>query len=381
MKVDYSVLAGEYSAMTAEEFELVNREDLADEAKPYYDREKARRVPGWKYEEPTTEAKVQVFSLLQERIKRRYVIHKTVLFALIACCCVISWLVPVGHAYLIIWLDGISFLLVFMMMYREQSLGRRTGYTVLWLRRFHRREQKSFQRILERACLYVGMPITVQDSSFRFSLGYAMSRLIPLVSVLLGVYVALSFIPVSAILFDGLAMAMGLSMVLAVLISFWLGVLKLRVGDSERRVLKLLEDIRTGRVWNAGVFVLSCQDDFWRSVVELALRHADTTVVDVTQLSENVIWELHTALAEMPPERVLLVCEKDAAAPEVLPSSVISELQAALPNVPLDRFPKFFYCRTRNYFFSPPQEPVSSLRESLLKCISQAPAHDTRGAI
>ena len=68
MKVDYSVLAGEYSAMTAEEFELVNREDLADEAKPYYDREKARRVPGWKYEEPTTEAKVQVFPVLSRNL-------------------------------------------------------------------------------------------------------------------------------------------------------------------------------------------------------------------------------------------------------------------------------------------------------------------------
>ena len=43
-------------------------------------------------------------------------------------------------------------------LFRLQNSARRSGYAVLWLRRFHRRQQKPFQRALERACMFVGMP-------------------------------------------------------------------------------------------------------------------------------------------------------------------------------------------------------------------------------
>jgi hypothetical protein len=35
MKIDYSELSERYSAMDAEDFDLIQREDLVDEARPY----------------------------------------------------------------------------------------------------------------------------------------------------------------------------------------------------------------------------------------------------------------------------------------------------------------------------------------------------------
>src|SRR6202007_1570965 len=45
-----------------------------------------------------------------------------------------------------------------------------------------------------------------------------------------------------------------------------------------------------------GVFLIRCGRTFWREVIELCITSAAVVMIDVTEISENVIWELKTSL-------------------------------------------------------------------------------------
>src|SRR5262249_49333469 len=128
--------------------------------------------------------------------------------------------------------------------YRMLNSTRRTGYAVLWLRRFHRRQQKPFQRALERACMFVGMPLTIQDSSFRFSMGFALGRLEKylwyfLLALVVGVLIA------PRIGVDILGITIFVSMMIAMGTAYRWAFLRLRKSDPLSDVATFLTDIRT----------------------------------------------------------------------------------------------------------------------------------------
>src|SRR6516162_5994350 len=147
MKTRHSELADKYSRMAAEEFELIKRGDLAEWAKPFYDIEKARRLPGWRYEEPPPAEKLHDVRLMQKRLERKQKLS------------------------MVAWGALLLMLLTLNMAFSRTAI--KTGYAIVWLRRFHRQQHRSFQKILEQACMFVGIPITVQDSSFRYSMTMA----------------------------------------------------------------------------------------------------------------------------------------------------------------------------------------------------------------
>ena len=76
-----------------------------------------------------------------------------------------------------------------------------------------------------------------------------------------------------------------------------------------------------------------------RGAVEMAMHYADVIVIDVSEPSDNVIWELQTAAAARPPESILLTgAVKDTTLPE-LQQALKARLQPVVSNVPLDRWP------------------------------------------
>jgi hypothetical protein len=48
----------------------------------------------------------------------------------------------------------------------------------------------------------------------------------------------------------------------------------------------------------------------WKRVVEEMIKESDAMIVDVSELTDNLRWEIDTALSNLPPERVIFVaCE------------------------------------------------------------------------
>jgi hypothetical protein len=218
---------------------------------------------------------------------------------------------------------------------------------VVWLRRFHRRRPKGlrFDQLLISSCKGLGIPLTVQDSSFKSSFDEAMPRLeVPLFiwSCVLTAWLVGFIKPPVAVL---LAI-----FVFPILIFLWAG----RAGyhdlapeTAREETLGLIREIRErrGKHGDDSVLIVRCQDSFWRDIVQLSLRNASSAVIDVTEISENVIWELKTALREMAPESITLACGFGQYDEPQLPREVQETLAAELGADGPGRVQKFYYPR------------------------------------
>ena len=223
----------------------------------------------------------------------------------------------------------------------------------------------------------VGVPITIQDSSFRFSMGMVQVRIGSVASFGVMVLLLAGFLPVGRIGVDLVGLIFFGVIGLAALFSRKLGCTKLHQANAEEQTLQLLADVRGRKKSRGGVMILKCEDSFWREIVSLAIQHADAVVIDITELSQNVIWELQTALAVKSPQNILLAYENDEGQSE-LPPTIAAELQAAMGKISLHRFTMFCYPRRvsripgkKKSFLS---FRASQLREALTRCISHSSA-------
>lgn len=369
MSLDHSNIADRYSSMTAEEFASIDRADLAEWARPYYDAERGKREPSWRYEEPQNEREASDFIELQTRLNKR---HKT---------SNVLWKWIIVGVYIVAFLvlpsqDWPYVVVLFALVYgvwqsSVQANARRTGYILVWLRRFHRREHRAFQRILEEACAFTCIPITVQDSSFRSSSGMANVRLGDFMWYGIVLLIILAFLPMSLITVGVFSLSLAI-LLIPILISGRLGYIKLSQANAQIRARRLFEDIRNQKGNRAGVVILKCEDGFWRDVVSSAIQHADAIVVDVTEPSDNVFWELRTGLESRGPEKFVLACATDKSERSELSPATRSDLQAAIGEVPLEKFATYFYPRSGRmpWDVSYTKVHISDLRETLTKCIA-----------
>jgi hypothetical protein len=373
MKTRHSELADKYSRMAAEEFELIKRGDLAEWAKPFYDIEKARRLPGWRYEEPPPAEKLHDVRLMQKRLERKQKLSMVAWGALLLCgYAFVLFAVPSNRNDIRGFMGLLLMLLTLNMAFSRTAI--KTGYAIVWLRRFHRQQHRSFQKILEQACMFVGIPITVQDSSFRYSMTMANIKIGNLALPAVIVLVLLGLVPMTPVAVDLLMIITYLIFLMLIISSRKLGYTRLYQSTAEGRTLQLFTDVRAHKGSRGGVVILKCEDSFWRDVVSLAIQRADVVIVDVTEPSENVIWELHTAVGVKSPERILLAYEKDQE-PFDLPPTISAKLQAAIGDIPLNRFALFTYPKKRRGVPWNIQSSWSSnLREILTKCVSHSSA-------
>ena len=356
--------------MSEVEFDLLKREDLVEEAKPYYDCEKTRRDPGWR-PPPRHELRFGELTLLRKRLKRRFII----ILICICMCVAVSVVLSIINGKFAGFVPGA---LIFAWL---SWTSQKTGCVVVWLRRFHRDQQKPFQYFLEYGCRFLAVPITIQDSSFRYSYSWSFVRFTPYMG-----FVMLPFIALGVLAFYindevyGISFAAALTMAIMaivlmvvsmVVLSRRFSFVRLRQSNAQEKTLQLLDKIRAGKGRYSGVALLSCEKAFWRDVVTLCLQRADAVVIDVADPSDNVLWEIRTALELTSPERILLACPADANTSQQLPVAVSSLLQTAIGDVPLSRFPTFFYPPTRNLRTS------SDLANALIKSMSYAPPHDS----
>jgi hypothetical protein len=193
---------------------------------------------------------------------------------------------------------------------------------ILWLRPFHKAETHpaKFGRTLVRACAWWGVPLTIQDSTFRTSVTWALSRAFPytlpafwvlILPVFLYTYLPealTTFIthPYWWFLAWSLAWVVGVSILVR-----RAGYAQIPAVSAAQTTRALLSRMRAGKGWFNGVSVLQCGDHFWRSTVTIGIESADVVVVDVTHLSDNVIWELQEAVHLVGSSAIILTCFTD----------------------------------------------------------------------
>jgi hypothetical protein len=187
---------------------------------------------------------------------------------------------------------------------------------VLVLRRFRKPDKRYTVLAHEvgEAGQGLAVPITIQDSSFRGSPAMVVSVirdvLFQLGAILL-LFLGMRLVPLGGL--RGVAM----------LVATWAAVLWLiyRVADdlikryaarrtTEADFRQVLQDvfrrIRHRRGLYRGTRVLKFPDSVWQRAIEVAVREADAVLIDVTDVSEAVAWEIRTVQQQIPPESVVL---------------------------------------------------------------------------
>jgi hypothetical protein len=209
------------------------------------------------------------------------------------------------------------------------------GGPIVWLRRFHpgREGRFNFAAALGRAAVGIGHPLTLQDASVPASAFAAGVRLSTL-----GAYL---MVPVVWLLSLGLLFSVGSLLglggaALALLVvggatagtaMIFLRVLR-RLGfralpsDQGRAVAEVKERMTAAREGRRrigiGIEVVRCPrvKDLWKAVVRAGLGGASIAIIDVTDMTSNLRFELATALTLLGPERVILTAEADTVSEE-----------------------------------------------------------------
>lgn len=202
-----------------------------------------------------------------------------------------------------------------------------SGKVVLWLRRFHRRDLRRFPfgSLLSEAMSKLGTPVTIQDSTYSSTFNAILSKGTLAMFGAIGFSVFISIMVV--ILCTGLFMALlgdlenrndwsvgllGLSMPLIAVWTFVrtirrLGYKKLRQRTALVKTDDFCRRVRAGCGAHA-LQIWRCGDTFWQDVVTRILEQSDAVVMDVTELGDNLMWEIGTLRSKVPAGRVILVC-------------------------------------------------------------------------
>jgi hypothetical protein len=236
----------------------------------------------------------------------------------------------------------------------------RSRRLVVWLRRFHQGTSGAlrFNRPLVGACWGIAVPVTIQDSSYKTSYEHGFTRVLlfyPL--IMLGALLAMLTAGIGTLSLGDLGLPLagqrGVMLVLS-LVFFGMYAYALRRTLVRRGYAKLaghkglsaatveLEAIKNGKRHTYGIRIFSCDDSIWQQVVQSYVERADAIIIDVTNPSENVLWELKTAEQSVGAESIVLACGYDADPPE-LPEHARSMLASAMGTERLARCSIFFY--------------------------------------
>lgn len=205
---------------------------------------------------------------------------------------------------------------------------------LIWFRRFRPDYGKKFRfhTALSEACSGLANPLTIQDSSYKSNLlGSFWGRgwfILPIafLSVIIGMLIimllSLMLLPEN-LSKAGWLIGTVLLFVIASLLSFKayrrLGYVSHISQKSKDKLISKLESIRTGRVKSiTGVDVIKCNDNVWQDVVSTALSKTEIAIVDVSEVTDNLAWEISQAFKYLSKDRVIFVCDEEADQPDLL---------------------------------------------------------------
>jgi hypothetical protein len=208
---------------------------------------------------------------------------------------------------------------------------------VVWLRRFNisRMQAFYFNIALNEACRGFGIPITIQDSSVKVSWHKMAVELIrePLIRLFFVFFVICTVL--IWLLPEDWAYRVAVSIwILMVGIMTWRAYrrafMSLDAGTARNQMLDLISKIRCKEDLYDGVSVVRCANSFWRDIVGLAIANADLALVDITDITENLKWELEQLIRKLEPEAVILICAHSEGFDQELPKSTRQEVVAVI---------------------------------------------------
>jgi hypothetical protein len=337
VSLNLAELEKRYAEMGEEEFVRLRRQDLTREARPCYDREIRRRgLPYPQIAQPDP-------ADLLRRMRRRKV-------NAFARAILIGSPLLLAMAYFNIYGTGLTFIVGMILFAAVAPL--KGDRLVLWLRRFHVRHPRGlhFDRLLWGACGMLSFPLTVQDSTIRRSHEMASLKfaLFSPLLVMVSLFATLAFYHIIGRPDEHSALIV-LFFVVLCLALFWLayfklGCINLNPANARKKTLRLIHKIQTRNGWHlGGIFVVRCGDSFWRETIELLLNSTSVTVIDVMEISDNVIWELETALRLIGPESIVVAYGVAEGAAKEIPLAQLEQLSDRLGSEWLARVQPFFY--------------------------------------
>jgi hypothetical protein len=201
---------------------------------------------------------------------------------------------------------------------------------ILWLRKFHLLAEgpAPFHRVLGVASTSLGIPITIRDTRLSTNLVRGgLSMVVAMPFVMVGLQLVFAFLlllgsfPARRVS-GGLAVGLVIAVLGTSLVAWPIyglvrrrGVVHLPGPTSPQAVSAWLDALR--RRPNAhpgGVLVMAVDEDDWQAVVREAIRSASVVIVDVSEVSKNVLWEIETVLEERAADVLILAREHDTPA-------------------------------------------------------------------
>jgi hypothetical protein len=80
-------------------------------------------------------------------------------------------------------------------------------------------------------------------------------------------------------------------------------------GSGKAAAARHLQTLQEGPAAGIGLDVIKCDDNIWRDVVNDALSKSAVAVIDVSELTDNIRWELKQALNHLGEEHIVLAVE------------------------------------------------------------------------
>jgi hypothetical protein len=268
---------------------------------------------------------------------------------------------PILDGFIFIFLYSSALAVGFIIYFRMT----RVDKYVLWLRRFHRRqpERLRFAMLLNRCAPCLCIPITVQDTAFRssyYSSGARFFLVLPIIISLGSVIWILSgTILLYSLNFFVIEPTIGKWIdVFLIAGSFvppiWFayavskyfigrGYITLEPANAVQKVRATLRRMTHRTLGFNGVLIFKCPDQAWQEVVHLLVSEASAVIIDVSELTENVLWELRTSLQSRAAQSVLLAFGVTTGGREELPDHVRSELSKIIGGEHLSELHVFYY--------------------------------------
>jgi hypothetical protein len=163
------------------------------------------------------------------------------------------------------------------------------------------------------------------------------------------------------------------------------GRMNLSNGDTQVQVASLLKKLQTQRHYATfgGVIIIKVPDDDWQASILTILANATIVIIDISDLTESLRWELSAAAAQIPPQRIIVTCalKEEHAEPEY-ERMIRGRLSEFLPQDLAMTFPICFYPETlgRRRLFVPKKDFAQSLQRLLQSLTEGVVVHgsDTR---
>ena len=197
-----------------------------------------------------------------------------------------------------------------MFLKQQSSWSNGTRYPILWLRRFHSPlEDHVFKSLLTAACSGLGTVLTIRDPTIAYSTDWGFASVRWIFVVFLAALVGSNFLSFELVVWAFLIGVVVLGAGMAYLfLTPGFGITTIsdeRPGDE---VAEIIKGIRDGANKGASEpLVLKCAENDWQTVVATAVALCAAIVVDITDMSENMMWELEAAFRLKMPESIILV--------------------------------------------------------------------------